>query len=136
MKSDLVVLSGDQVGRILQLGAHTIIGRSGEAQLSLMGDLVSRHHCEIRTIGEVLRVRDMGSTNGILLNGKSVEDERIHAVGAGGNAAVEADVAAGQRPGGRHRGGAVDRDRPGDREVAAVVGAAARHVGRAEDDAR
>ncbi|HWG43862.1 MAG TPA: HD domain-containing phosphohydrolase [Gemmataceae bacterium] len=45
------------------------VGRVGDLELSLDHPSVSRHHAEIAPSEEVWSVRDLGSTNGTLLNG-------------------------------------------------------------------
>lgn len=59
-----------------------VLGRGAECDVRLSGDeTVSHKHCEFRVEGETLTVRDLGSTNGTLLDGASVSGAR--AVGDG-----------------------------------------------------
>lgn len=61
-------------GTVVQLtGDEISIGRSRKAGIPLLLDIVSRRHC--RLIHEDGRwfVEDLGSSNGTLLNGKSIE---------------------------------------------------------------
>jgi EAL domain-containing protein (putative c-di-GMP-specific phosphodiesterase class I) len=48
------------------------IGRDEECNLRLQSNWVSRRHAEIRSSGEMLWIRDLGSTNGTLVNRKPV----------------------------------------------------------------
>jgi hypothetical protein len=51
----------------------TVIGRGAEADLRLHDTGVSRAHAELRVEGEHIRVVDLGSTNGTLVNGRPVD---------------------------------------------------------------
>ncbi len=54
------------------LGARVSVGTAGSNDLRLTDDTVSRHHCEIVARGDCYAVRDLGSTNGTLVEGVSV----------------------------------------------------------------
>jgi hypothetical protein len=49
-----------------------VIGRSRDCAIVLDDAGVSRHHAELRPDGDGWRVEDLGSTNGVLLNGREV----------------------------------------------------------------
>ncbi|HEY4970293.1 MAG TPA: FHA domain-containing protein, partial [Steroidobacteraceae bacterium] len=49
------------------------IGRAGDNELRLEASFVSRHHCQIVTVGSVSTIEDLGSVNGIVVNGKAVK---------------------------------------------------------------
>jgi hypothetical protein len=51
------------------LGATVVIGRAQDADVRIEKDCISRNHCEITSINGTLWVRDLGSTNGLLVNG-------------------------------------------------------------------
>jgi predicted component of type VI protein secretion system len=51
-----------------------LVGRHEECDIQLNSRKVSRKHCIIAQVGEMLVVRDLGSTNGIRVNGVRVED--------------------------------------------------------------
>jgi len=51
-----------------------VIGRSTEATLRVQDRLVSRRNCEIVRIDGSLVVRDLGSTNGTLVNGQHITE--------------------------------------------------------------
>jgi len=57
----------------------TIVGRQQHCDLCIPLSVVSRKHCEIDVDGEVLRVRDLGSRNGVLVNGKKVTEAVLKA---------------------------------------------------------
>ncbi len=53
-----------------------VIGRSDECQLSLDDPLVSRKHAVLRVRHDGVSLEDLGSRNGVLLNGSKVQGER------------------------------------------------------------
>lgn len=56
-----------------ELGAQwTTIGRADSNQIQLLEQSVSGRHCEVKTEGDDLRVRDLLSTNGTFLDGKKM----------------------------------------------------------------
>jgi pSer/pThr/pTyr-binding forkhead associated (FHA) protein len=57
----------------------TVIGRQQHCDLCVPLEVVSRKHCEISQDGDVLRVRDLNSRNGTLLNGKKVAEAVLSA---------------------------------------------------------
>jgi EAL domain-containing protein (putative c-di-GMP-specific phosphodiesterase class I) len=54
------------------------IGRTAGVGLVLSSSVVSKVHAEIYAAGPALRIRDLGSRNGTLLNRKRVEDASLH----------------------------------------------------------
>jgi pSer/pThr/pTyr-binding forkhead associated (FHA) protein len=57
-----------------------VVGRSRECDVVLEDAGISRRHAEIRPRAEGWTVADLGSTNGVLLNGRPVRDEQpLHA---------------------------------------------------------
>jgi hypothetical protein len=50
------------------------IGRNEDCNLTLKSKGVSRHHAQINVSGNMLWIRDSGSTNGTLLNGKPIAE--------------------------------------------------------------
>jgi DNA-binding NtrC family response regulator len=71
----LVVLSGTQRGaeRVIDQPVFRI-GKSPDNDLVLGDDTVSRAHCEILHDARGFLVRDLGSTNGTLLDGREVKE--------------------------------------------------------------
>ena len=59
----LVVVTGRARGQYARIGDRLRIGKSGDNDLVLADDTVSRHHCEIVRTPRGLMVRDLGSTN-------------------------------------------------------------------------
>lgn len=56
-----------------------LIGRSAECQLALDDPLVSRKHAAIRVRKDGVTVEDLGSRNGVLVNGTRIEG--VHSIG-------------------------------------------------------
>jgi len=55
-----------------------LIGRSPEMDIVLKGQLVSRKHVQISLEDGELRAKDLGSRNGIMVNGQQVVSARLH----------------------------------------------------------
>ena len=53
------------------------IGRSSRCEIPLLDDAVSRRHAEIAVRAGICLVRDLGSCNGTLLNGRHVTRARL-----------------------------------------------------------
>jgi Protein of unknown function (DUF3662)/FHA domain len=61
-------------GRTALLGSGGgVIGRSRDCDIVLSDQNVSRHHAEVRPSGGSWIVRDMGSTNGVKVNGRRIQ---------------------------------------------------------------
>jgi hypothetical protein len=61
-------------GRSTVLGSKgALIGRSRDCDIRLDDPNISRHHAEVRPSGANWTVRDLGSTNGIKVNGRKVD---------------------------------------------------------------
>jgi pSer/pThr/pTyr-binding forkhead associated (FHA) protein len=54
-----------------------LVGRHEECDIQLNSRKVSRKHCVIAQVGESLIVRDLGSTNGVRVNGVRVEEGKL-----------------------------------------------------------
>lgn len=75
----LVMIVGDQIGRPFYIDkAETLIGRGGEYDLSLEDPLVSRTHASIvKQDHDIIRIKDLGSTNGTLVNSQRVREAQL-----------------------------------------------------------
>jgi pSer/pThr/pTyr-binding forkhead associated (FHA) protein len=60
----------------LEAGREFVIGRSAECELRVVSVGASRRHAGVCWRGDVVVVRDLGSTNGTLVNGASISGER------------------------------------------------------------
>jgi pSer/pThr/pTyr-binding forkhead associated (FHA) protein len=78
MHPKLVAIAGPWRGAsfLLPEGAH-LVGRDGESQIRLDESAVSRRHCEITRAGNRCTVRDLGSHNSTLLNGKPITEAHL-----------------------------------------------------------
>jgi diguanylate cyclase (GGDEF)-like protein len=68
----LILLAGDEAGKMIRVEEEVSIGRSPKASLRLTGDGVSRLHARFFRTGGVTYVEDLGSTNGTFVNGTRV----------------------------------------------------------------
>lgn len=63
--------------RTVLSGSRVVLGRSRDCDIVLDDPNVSRHHAELRKDGEKWWVADLGSTNGIKVNGRKVPDKAL-----------------------------------------------------------
>ena len=54
-----------------------LFGRHQECDVQLNSKKISRRHCCIAQVGETLVVRDLGSTNGVRINGERVDEGKL-----------------------------------------------------------
>ena len=77
LSAQLVVRGGKHEGkRIVLERGRFLIGREQDCNLRPSSDLVSRHHCVFHVDDFTARLRDLGSTNGTLVNGERLTGER------------------------------------------------------------
>jgi predicted component of type VI protein secretion system len=55
-----------------------LVGRYAECDLQLNSGKVSRRHCVIAQVDGKYLIRDLGSTNGVQINGELVEEGTLH----------------------------------------------------------
>jgi pSer/pThr/pTyr-binding forkhead associated (FHA) protein len=55
-----------------------LFGRHEECDIQLNSKKVSRRHCIVAQIGDYWVVRDLGSTNGVKINGQRVNEGKLH----------------------------------------------------------
>lgn len=73
-RATLVVLSGDAAGSEYEIGAPSVtLGRGAEATWSFADDSMSKEHAALEFSGEGIRLRDLGSMNGMRVNGSEVK---------------------------------------------------------------
>ena len=70
-----VLQSGRHLRRLTLKPGRLLVGRAEDAGLRLDSQFVSRQHCHVITTAEQTFVEDLGSTNGILVNGRR---RRLH----------------------------------------------------------
>lgn len=75
-RAELHVVGGKHHGRTIRLGhGKFLVGREEDCQLRPNNELVSRHHCLFNLDDYSLRLRDLGSTNGTIVNGDRIRGE-------------------------------------------------------------
>lgn len=77
MHVKLVVIEGDVKTPEIRLRIPAVIGRGRGASLQIPHALVSRQHCELLDVEGKLRIRDLGSLNGTLVDGKKVAEAEL-----------------------------------------------------------
>jgi predicted component of type VI protein secretion system len=76
MKVQLIVVQGRPEGKVIPLSSPQFkIGRGETCHLRPNSEQVSREHAEFTLTAEGLAVRDLGSRNGTLVNGKAVRKD-------------------------------------------------------------
>ncbi len=55
-----------------------LFGRHEECDIQLNSKKVSRRHCVVAQIGDYWIVRDLGSTNGVKINGQRVSEGKLY----------------------------------------------------------
>jgi pSer/pThr/pTyr-binding forkhead associated (FHA) protein len=77
MHVKMKVVQGKPHGSLVEFPeGDFVIGRGPECHVRANSEIISRQHCMLRIHGTVVIVRDLGSTNGTLVNGKLVVEER------------------------------------------------------------
>ena len=77
MKVHLQVVQGKAPGRFLRFPrGEFVFGRGPECHIRPNSELISRQHCLLRITDDEVFLRDLGSTNGTLVNGTRVVGER------------------------------------------------------------
>jgi hypothetical protein len=74
MDARLVIVKGKASKSEISLKLPTIIGRSREADLKIAHPMISRQHCQLYEEGGLLKVRDLGSLNGVHVEGQQVSE--------------------------------------------------------------
>lgn len=74
-RCSVVVLSGEHKGTEVLIGSDVFrVGKSPDSDLVLRDSTVSRNHCEIVRDAKGFLLRDLGSTNGTLIDGAEVRE--------------------------------------------------------------
>lgn len=69
----LIVLAGPNVGEMYPVeGPESFVGRGTNATIQLRDDSISRRHVRISILGKEVRVEDLNSANGTIVNGERV----------------------------------------------------------------
>ena len=82
MNVNLVVVRGKPQGKLLAFPrGEFVFGRGTECHIRPNSSWVSRQHCLLRVTEDAVELRDLGSTNGTLINGKRLIGQRTLAHG-------------------------------------------------------
>lgn len=82
MRIKLLVVRGQPQGKNLVFPhGEFLIGRGSECHIRPNSDWVSRQHCLLRVTDDSAFIRDLGSTNGTLLNGLRIVGEQVLCAG-------------------------------------------------------
>lgn len=54
-----------------------LFGRHAECDVQLNSKKISRRHCCLAQVNDYLVIRDLGSTNGVRINGQRVDEGRL-----------------------------------------------------------
>lgn len=84
----LVVLTGPAAGVVHPLGPEQTMGRGRDAAIRLADPRASRVHARLRVDARGASIEDLGSKNGVRLNGVPIEPRRRAPVGAGDEIAI------------------------------------------------
>ena len=77
-KKKLILTDGTRE-RELQLAGRIVVGRDPTCEISHDDSLLSRRHAEFLTVGESVTLRDLGSRNGVFVNGERIMDRKLTA---------------------------------------------------------
>ena len=76
LQAELKILGGKHQGKLIPLNTKKfLVGREQDCHLRPNSDLVSRHHCVFSIDDYAIRLRDLGSTNGTMVNGVNLRGE-------------------------------------------------------------
>jgi predicted component of type VI protein secretion system len=77
VEASLIVVGGKASRSKVALKLPTLIGRSREAGLTVGHPMVSRRHCEVFEVDGLLMIRDLGSLNGTLVDGRRIKESPL-----------------------------------------------------------
>jgi len=82
MKVSLIVERGPAKGQEIALKKQkTVLGKSEQCDVRIVSNVTSRRHCEISIERDFVSLRDLGSRNGTVLNGKRITADSFLADG-------------------------------------------------------
>lgn len=78
MDFQLLVIRGRSASEALKLmDGVTTVGRHDDCQIRIKSSQVSRRHCEFFEKKGLLLVKDLGSANGTIVNGKKIQGQQV-----------------------------------------------------------
>jgi HD-GYP domain-containing protein (c-di-GMP phosphodiesterase class II) len=82
MKVSLIVERGPAKGQEISLRKQkTVLGKSEQCDVRIVSNVTSRRHCEISMERDFVSLKDLGSRNGTVLNGKRITGDSFLADG-------------------------------------------------------
>ena len=76
MQIQLKVINGNKSGQMITIKrSKFMIGRADDCQLKPKSELISRYHCVILSEDSYVAIRDLGSRNGVFVNGERIVSE-------------------------------------------------------------
>lgn len=77
MKVELKVIEGSRAGQLIPISIpQFMIGRAEDCHLKPRSELISRYHCTLLSEEAYVAIRDLGSKNGVYVNGERIVGER------------------------------------------------------------
>ena len=74
----LIAIGGLAAGQVFDLhGEEIVVGRDAANHIAIADPSLSRKHCVLLPAGDGWTIRDMGSINGVLVNGERVVERRL-----------------------------------------------------------
>jgi diguanylate cyclase (GGDEF)-like protein len=74
----LIMIEGDYLGEVYPIEKSLVlIGRGEDADVTISDPSISRRHAKIEKIGEEYLICDLGSTNGVLINGSRKKEQNL-----------------------------------------------------------
>ncbi|MFH1262390.1 MAG: GGDEF domain-containing protein [Pseudomonadota bacterium] len=78
LKANFVVLAGADIGRTFPIEkVELIIGRGDQSDIFIDDEDVSRSHAKIEVLADAIVLKDLGSTNGTLVNGRKIAERKL-----------------------------------------------------------
>lgn len=78
MDFQLVIVKGRSQSAVLKLAdGVTTVGRQDDCELRIKSSQVSRRHCQLFEKKGMLLVKDLGSSNGVFVNGKKIAEQHV-----------------------------------------------------------
>jgi S1-C subfamily serine protease len=74
----LEVLSGEDAGRFVEVDRPLVLGRVSGSDVVIRDARASRRHAELKPEDGALRLRDLGSANGTLVDGQPAREVALH----------------------------------------------------------
>ena len=74
MYAELIVVGGKASKRAIKLKLPMVIGRGRHARLTIAHPMISRRHAELFEAAGLLMIRDLGSLNGTVIDGRRIKE--------------------------------------------------------------